>query len=67
MNAVEIHSLTYTYPGADRPTLKDIHDIFEIRSLLEPLILHQCFHQVDLQWAVDMRTLLLQHHLRLGF
>ena len=44
-----------------RPTLKDIHDIFEIRSLLEPLILHQCFHQVDLQWAVDMRTLLLQH------
>ena len=24
MNAVEIHSLTYTYPGADRPTLKDI-------------------------------------------
>ena len=30
-----------------RPTLKDIHDIFEIRSLLEPLILHQCFHQVD--------------------
>lgn len=24
MNAVEIHSLTYTYPGAARPTLKDI-------------------------------------------
>ncbi len=44
-----------------RPTPKDIHDIFEIRTLLEPMILRQCFHMVDLQWALDMRTTLLQH------
>ena len=44
-----------------RPTPKDIHDIFEIRSLLEPTILRQCFTMVDPQWAMDMRALLLQH------
>lgn len=44
-----------------RPTPKSIHDIFEIRSLLEPMILRQCFYQVDLQWATDMRALLLEH------
>ena len=44
-----------------RPTPKDIHDIFEIRSLLEPMILRQCFSMVDPQWAMDMRALLLQH------
>ena len=43
------------------PTPKDIHDIFEIRSLLEPMILRQCFSMVDPQWAMDMRALLLQH------
>ena len=43
------------------PTPKDIHDIFEIRSLLEPTILRQCFTMVDPQWAMDMRALLLQH------
>ena len=36
-----------------RPTPKDIHDIFEIRSLLEPTILRQCFTMVDPQWAMD--------------
>lgn len=44
-----------------RPTPKAIHDIFEVRSLLEPTILRQCFYQVDTQWAMDMRALLLQH------
>lgn len=44
-----------------RPTPKSIHDIFEIRLLLEPMILRQCFYQVDLQWATDMRNLLLEH------
>ena len=37
-----------------RPTPKDIHDIFEIRQLLEPLVLRQCFYQVDLQWALEI-------------
>ena len=36
-----------------RPTPKDIHDIFEIRLLLEPLVLRQCFYRVDLQWALQ--------------
>lgn len=44
-----------------RPTPKDIHDIFEIRLLLEPLVLRQCFYRVDLQWALDMRAQLIQH------
>ena len=44
-----------------RPTPKDIHDIFEVRQLLEPMVLRQCFHQVDLQWAISMRDQLIQH------
>lgn len=43
------------------PTPKDVHDIFEVRRLLEPIVLRQCFSLVDLQWAMDMRALLLQH------
>jgi len=44
-----------------RPTPKAIHDIFEIRTLLEPMILQRCFPLIDLQWATEMRNLLLQH------
>ncbi len=44
-----------------RPTPKSVHDIFQIRSLLEPMILKECFYQVDLTWAAEMRALLLEH------
>lgn len=44
-----------------RPTPKDIHDIFEIRGIMEPAILRQCCGMVDPQWAVDMRALLQGH------
>ena len=44
-----------------RPTPKDIHDIFEIRGIMEPAILRQCCAMVDPQWAMDMRALLQGH------
>ena len=44
-----------------RPTPKDIHDIFEIRGIMEPAILRQCCGMVDPQWALDMRALLQGH------
>lgn len=44
-----------------RPTPKAVHDIFEIRALMEPMILRECFQRIDLQWALDMRAQLLQH------
>lgn len=43
------------------PTLKGIHDVFEIRSMLEPMVLRKCFDMIDPQWAVNMRATLLQH------
>ena len=44
-----------------RPTPKDIHDIFEIRGMIEPAILRQCCVMVDPQWAMDMRELFQGH------
>lgn len=44
-----------------RPSPKDIHDIFEIRGIIEPAILRQCCVMVDPQWAMDMRALLQGH------
>lgn len=44
-----------------RPSLKRVHDIFEIRSLLEPSVLRKSFDTVDMRWAADMRAELAQH------
>ncbi len=37
------------------PTPKAVHDIFEFRSLVEPLILRRCFPMIDRKWAQDLR------------
>lgn len=44
-----------------RPSPKALHDIFEIRLMLEPLILRQCFETIDLDWTVGMRATLASH------
>ncbi|MEG2420055.1 MAG: GntR family transcriptional regulator [Oscillospiraceae bacterium] len=40
---------------------KAVHDIFEVRSILEPIALQKCIHIIDLPWALEMRAIFVQH------
>ena len=59
--STQLRPMRQTSIEVTRPTPKDIHDIFEIRGIMEPAILRQCCGMVDPQWAVDMRALLQGH------